>query len=130
MIIAIMIIKSLGLLFVYGQTVQHDLPGEDYAGWRAHYTAWHNYLETDNPPDMIGFFAYRYYLWDPSWFPLSPQGISAEINAYAPNWLRVPKDVFDNYRSFLSTWDGDEIKEQFAIMIFCKARQLRSVMEI
>ena len=91
-----------------------DPPGEDYAGWRAHYTAWYKYRDVINPPDMIGFFAYRYYLWDPSWFPLSPQGINAEVNAYAPNWLRVPKDAFDNYRTFLATWDGDKIKDQLA----------------
>ena len=87
----------------------HDPPGEDYAGWRAHYGAWYKYREpSDPPPDLIGFFAYRYYLWDPSWFLLPPHLVSG----HPPNWHRVPKNVFDAYRSFLSTWDGAEIKEQ------------------
>ena len=92
-----------------------DPPGEDYAGWRAHYGAWYKYREpSDPPPDLIGFFAYRYYLWDPSWFPLSPQGVNGEVDKYAKNWLRVSKPDFDTYRTFLSTWDGDKIKEQLA----------------
>ncbi len=86
-----------------------DPPGEDYAGWRAHYTAWYKYRDLANPPDMIGFFAYRYYLWDSSWFPLSPG--SAGVS-HAHNWARVSWPIFDSYRSFLSTWDGAAIKQQ------------------
>src|SRR5208282_3421153 len=85
-----------------------DPPGEDYAGWRAHYAVWHKYRETAQPPDMIGFFAYRYYLWDPSWFPLSPH----RVKDNAPDWLGVPSAAFDAYRTFWSTWDGAEIKRQ------------------
>ena len=92
-------------------SLPHDPPGEDYAGWRAHYGAWIKYRKSGNPPDMIGFFAYRYYLWDPSWFPLSPG--SAGVTG-APNWLRVSWPVFNSYREFLATWDGAAIKEQLA----------------
>ena len=87
----------------------HDPPGEDYAGWRAHYGAWYKYREpSDPPPDLIGFFAYRYYLWDPTWVPLSPH----RVKDNAPNWLGVSQSVFDDYRSFWSTWDGEAIKQQ------------------
>jgi len=89
-----------------------DPPGEDYAGWRAHYTAWYKYHNWADPPDMIGFFAYRYYLWDPSWFPLSPHGDNIPPPGAAPNWLKVSRNDFNTYRTFLSTWDGATIKEQ------------------
>lgn len=85
-----------------------DPPGEDYAGWRAHYGAWRNNLEAGDAPDMIGFFAYRYYLWDPSWFPLSPR----RVEDNAPNWFGVSRNEFDAYRSFWSRWDGAAIKQQ------------------
>jgi hypothetical protein len=91
-----------------------DPPGEDYAGWRAHYGAWHKYLEDGNPPELIGFFAYRYYLWDPSWFPLQPHGDNVPPSGAAPGWRKVPRKEFDIYRFFLSTWDGAAIKEQLA----------------
>ena len=85
-----------------------DPPGEDYAGWRAHYGTWHKHLKGGDPPELIGFFAYRYYLWHPSWFLSSPHLVQNQ----PPNWHRVPKNVFDSYRSFLSTWDGTVIREQ------------------
>ena len=91
-----------------------DPPGTDYAGWRAHYGAWHKYRDAGNPPDMIGFFAYRYYLWDSSWFPLSPHGDNIPPPGAAPSWCKVLKQDFDVYRTFLSTWDGTAIKEQLA----------------
>src|ERR1039458_340294 len=78
-----------------------DLPREDYAGWRAHYGAWHRYRYRSDAPDMIGFFAYRYYLWDPSWFPIS--SLQNNKNG-APKWLLTSHAEFDSYRSFLSTW--------------------------
>jgi hypothetical protein len=86
----------------------NDYPGQDYAGWRAHYGTWLNYRAFGNPPDMIGFFAYRYYLWDPSWFPLSTR----RVKDNAPNWLGTSRGEFEAYRSFWSTWDGAEIKQQ------------------
>ena len=88
-----------------------DWPGESYAGWRAHYGAWQYYRIAGNAPGMIGFFAYRYYLWDPSWFPIS--NLQNNKNG-APKWLLTSKAEFDSYRSFLSTWDGDAIKDQLA----------------
>lgn len=92
-----------------------DLPGESYAGWRAHYGAWIKYRKSGNPPDMIGFFAYRYYLWDPSWFPLPVQGVDQHIDrATDGKWCRTPGDAFERYRIFLSTWDGAAIKDQLS----------------
>ena len=87
----------------------YDWPGESYAGWRAHYGVWRNYTNViGDPPDMIGFFAYRYYLWDPSWFPL----FTHRVKDNAPQWLGTARNAFEAYRSFWSTWDGDVIKRQ------------------
>lgn len=90
-----------------------DPPGENYAGWRAHYTAWYKYRAQVDPPDMIGFFAYRYYLWDPSWFEMAVGGPGC-VSEHAVNWRAVGPSEFEKYRSFLSTWDGAAIKEQLA----------------
>ena len=84
-----------------------DPPGESYAGWRAHHIAWRKYQDV-TPPDMIGFFAYRYYLWDPSWCHLSTH----RVKDNAPQWLGVSRESFESYRSFWSTWHGEEIKRQ------------------
>lgn len=88
-----------------------DLPNEDYAGWRAHYGIWHNYLDTGSAPDLIGFFAYRYYLWMPSWISLNVGGLGS-IHDRAQNWRAISSPEFENYRSFLSTWDGSRIKQE------------------
>ncbi len=90
-----------------------DPPGENYAGWRSHYTAWYKYRDAVNPPDMIGFFAYRYYLWEQSWFNMGVGG-PRSVSEHALAWRAVGPAAFETYRSFLSTWDGAAIKEQLA----------------
>ena len=62
----------------------------------------------DTPPDLIGFFGYRKYLWKPEWLPLQ----TAPHCDHAPGWLHASKQQFNVYRSFLMIWEGDEIKEQ------------------
>jgi len=88
---------------IYG----YEDPGPRYADFCALYGAWTGYLGIGSPPEHIGFFGYRKYLCPPNhnkyWAP-----------AHAPNWYQCAKKDFDEYRDFMATWDGGDIKRLLA----------------
>lgn len=61
-----------------------------------------------DPPDYIGFWGYRKYLWTLDWFSVP----TAPHCEQAPGWVHTPRANFDAYRNFLSTWDGAPIIEK------------------
>jgi hypothetical protein len=76
-----------------------------YADWGAFYDVSQHYLA---PPDYVGFFGYRKYLWMPRWFHAFDPPPHCD---HAPGWVHVSKIHFDIYRFWLSKWDGEPIKE-------------------
>lgn len=75
-----------------------------YAETTAVHGVWKSYIE---PPEYIGFWGYRKYLWTPDWFPIP----TAPHCDHAAGWVYTSRFNFDAYRNFLSTWDGAPIKE-------------------
>jgi len=84
-----------------------DLPRADYAGFRAHYMVWKTGLKSD----LVGFFAYRNYLWDRAWCDIPVGGPGSANVQHAQNWRAAGSEAFNQYRSFLSHWDGEQIKK-------------------
>ncbi len=84
-----------------------DLPGADYAGFRAHYMVW----KTGMTSDLVGFFAYRNYLWDRSWCDIPVGGPGSANVQHAQDWRATSSKTFNDYRVFLSRWDGAQIKK-------------------
>lgn len=83
-----------------------DEPGERYADFCALHGLWESVGVTDDPPDIVGFFGYRKYLvFD---------AIDGATPAHAPNWWNCSREQFDQYRRWLTKWDGAEIKRLLA----------------
>lgn len=81
-------------------------PGTEYADFCALYEIW---KRPGPPPDIIGFFGYRKYL-----MPSDNRGIDGIRPAHAPNWYECDRELFDNYRDYLSGHDGSDIKTLLA----------------
>lgn len=94
------------IIKVWNPRLNGSLDESRYADYVAFHGAWMSLRL--HPPDMIGFFGYRKYLWSPSWYPLWPKAHCE----HAPGWVHVSRGAFDAYREYLSTWDGAEIKKQ------------------
>lgn len=85
-----------------------------YADFRAHMGVWADHCVSNDPPDIVGFFGYRKYLWTPEWFDIAVGGPGSS-NRHAPEWLAASPQVFDKYREFLTTWDGAGIEKELVL---------------